>query len=88
VLETGIVVPLGVSFRTLLSHQLDVTAAWLVRAHPATIVRADYQLSAELGEVLIGLRAGLAESFPAAELGWFAGATIGLAMSAAGGGAF
>jgi hypothetical protein len=88
VAETGVVFDIGVGLRTLVSHQLNATASWLIRNGVATVLHAEYQLNAELGDVLVSLRGGIAELLPNPRTGWYAAAGLGLTFSAAGGGAF
>jgi hypothetical protein len=88
VVDTGVLVPLGLSFRGLLSHQLNATVSWLFWDHLDLVIHGEYQLNAELGDVLVSLRGGVAERVPNSRIGWFAGAGIGVAFSAAGGGGF
>ncbi|HEY7371663.1 MAG TPA: hypothetical protein VIF57_05745 [Polyangia bacterium] len=88
VIDTGVLVPLGVSLRTLVSHQLNLTASWMIRNHLAAVLHGAYQLNVELGDVLVSLQGGLAELLPDARTGWYAAVGAGLAFSAAGGGGF
>jgi len=88
VIDTGILIPLGLSASGLISHQLDVTASWLIRRDFGTILHAEYQLNVELGDILLSALAGLAEIFPHPHTGYYAGAGLGFVFSAAGGGAF
>jgi hypothetical protein len=88
VIDTGVLIPLGLSVSGLLSHQLNVTASWLIRRDFGAIVHAEYQLNAELGDLLLNLHAGLAEIFPQPHTGYFAAIGLGFVFSAAGGGAF
>jgi hypothetical protein len=87
VVDAGFLVPLGIGFRGLLSHQLNVMASWLIGGRLSTLVDADYQLNVELGDLLLAGRGGVVGFFPARQIGWFAGAGLGLTFSAAGGGA-
>jgi hypothetical protein len=88
VIDTGVLIPLGLSVSGLLSHQLDVTASWLIRRDFGAILHAEYQLNLELGDLLISAIAGLAEIFPDPHTGYYAGGALGFVFSAAGGGAF
>ncbi len=88
VIDTGVLIPLGLSVSGLLSHQLDVTASWLIRREFGAIVHAQYQLNLELGDFLLSVLAGLAEILPHPQTGYYAGASLGFVFSAAGGGAF
>jgi hypothetical protein len=88
VVDTGVLIPLGLSVAGLLSHQLDVTASWLIRRDFGAIAHAEYQLNLELGDVLISAQVGLAEIFPHRHTGYYAGFALGFVFSAAGGGAF
>jgi hypothetical protein len=88
VVDTGVLIPLGLSISGLLSHQLNVTASWLIRRDFGAIVHAEYQLNLELGDLLLNLQAGLAEIFPQPRTGYFAAIGLGFVFSAAGGGAF
>jgi hypothetical protein len=88
VIETGVLIPLGLSVSGLLSHQLDVTGSWLIRRGFAAVVHAEYQLNVELGDLLLSLHAGLAELFPDPRTGYFGAVGLGFVFSAAGGGAF
>ncbi|HXU61494.1 MAG TPA: hypothetical protein VN962_07330, partial [Polyangia bacterium] len=88
VVDTGVLIPLGLSVAGLLSHQLDVTASWLIRRDFGAIAHAEYQLNLELGDVLISAQVGLAEIFPHRHTGYYAGFGLGFVFSAAGGGAF
>jgi hypothetical protein len=86
VLDTGLLFPLGLSFRGLISHQLNTTVSWLIRSRIRTVIHAEYQMNVELGDVLIHLHAGLAEFVPDPRTGWYASAGLGVLFSAAGGG--
>jgi hypothetical protein len=88
VIDTGVLIPLGLSVSGLLSHQLNVTASWLLRRGPGAIVHAEYQLNLELGDLLVNLHAGLAELFPDPRTGYYGALGLGFVFSAAGGGAF
>jgi hypothetical protein len=88
VIDTGVLIPLGLSVSGLLSHQLDVTASWLIRPDFGAILHAEYQLNVELGDLLLSAFAGLAEIFPDPHTGYYAGGGLGFVFSAAGGGAF
>ena len=88
VVDTGVLLPLGLSVAGLISHQLNVTCSWLIRSGLGAIVHAEYQLNIELGDVLLNLHAGIAEIFPQPRAGYFAAAGVGFVFSAAGGGAF
>jgi len=87
VADTGLVFPLSVTLRTLVSHQLNTTASWLIRDRFACILHAEYQLTVELGDVLFGAQLGIAELLPSPRTGWTAGVGAGFTFSAAGGGA-
>jgi hypothetical protein len=87
VLETGVVVPLMLSASGLISHQLDATASWILRTRFAAVIHAEYQGNLELGDLLLSAHAGLAEIFPAARAGFYAGLGVGVVFTAAGGGA-
>jgi len=87
VLDTGLLFPLGVSFRTLLSHQLNTTVSWMIRDSLGLVIHAEYQLNIELGDVLLNVHAALAGLLPDPRFGWIAGAGLGYTFSAAGGGA-
>ena len=86
VLDTGLLFPLGLSFSGLVSHQLNTTVSWLVRSPLATVIHAEYQMTVELGDVLLHFHAGLAEFLPNPRTGWYAAAGLGYTFSAAGGG--
>ena len=88
VVDAGFLFPLGISFRGLLSQQLNVIASWVIGNRLATLVHADLQINAELGDVLLALHGGVVEFFPSVQTGWYAAAGLGLTFSAAGGGAF
>ncbi len=88
VIDTGVLIPLGLSVAGLLSHQLNVTASWLIGNGFAAIVHGEYQLNVELGDVLLNLHAGLAEIFPNPRTGYYGAVGLGFVFSAAGGGAF
>jgi hypothetical protein len=88
VIDTGVLIPLGLGLSGLLSHQLDLTASWLIRRDFGVILHAEYQLNVELGDLLLSLLAGLAEIFPQPHTGYYAGVGLGFVFSAAGGGAF
>lgn len=88
VLDAGFLFPLGISFRGLLSHQLNVAASWVIGDRLVTLVHADYQLNVELGDVLLAAHGGVVEFFPSVQTGWYAAAGVGVTFSAAGGGAF
>ena len=87
-IDTGVLIPLGLSVSGLLSHQLNVTSSWLVRRGFGAIVHAEYQLNVELGDLLVNLHAGLAELFPDPHTGYYGALGLGFVFSAAGGGAF
>ena len=88
VIDTGVLIPLGLSVSGLVSHQLDVTGSWLIGSGFVAIVHAEYQLNLELGDVLLNLHAGLAEIFPRPRTGYYGAVGVGFVFSAAGGGAF
>jgi hypothetical protein len=88
VIDTGVLVPLGLSASGLLSHELNVTVSWLIGHGFAAIVHGEYQLNLELGDVLVTLHAGLAEILPQSRTGYYGAAGVGFVFSAAGGGAF
>jgi hypothetical protein len=88
VIDTGVLIPLGLSVAGLLSHQLNITGSWLIRSQLAAVVHAEYQLNVELGDVLLNLHAGLAELFPQPRTGYYGAVGVGFVFSAAGGGAF
>jgi hypothetical protein len=88
VIDTGVLIPLGLSVAGLLSHQLNVTASWLIGHGFAAIVHGEYQLNVELGDVLVNLHLGLAEIFPQPRTGYYGAVGLGFVFSAAGGGAF
>jgi hypothetical protein len=88
VADTGVLFPLGISLRSLISHQLNTTASWLIRDRLAVALHAEYQANAELGDALVSLHLGLAELVPNARTGWYAAGGIGMIFSAAGGGSF
>jgi hypothetical protein len=88
VLNAGFLFPLGISFRGLISHQLNVAASWVIGDRLVTLLHADYQLNVELGDVLLSAHGGLVEFFPSVQTGWYAAAGVGMTFSAAGGGAF
>jgi hypothetical protein len=88
VVDAGFLFPLGISFRGLLSHQLNVIASWVIGNRLTTLVHADYQINVELGDALLALQGGVVEFFPGFRTGWFAAAGLGMTFSAAGGGAF
>jgi hypothetical protein len=86
VVETGVVIPIGLSLDTLVSHQIDATVSWLIRSRLAAIAHVEYQLNVELGDVLLNAHIGLAEIFPHPRTGWYAAAGLGFTFTAAGGG--
>jgi len=88
VIDTGLLIPLGLSVAGLLSHQLNATASWLIGHGFAAIVHVEYQLNVELGDVLLNVHAGLAEIFPQPHTGYYCAVGLGFVFSAAGGGAF
>ena len=88
VIDTGLLIPLGLSVAGLLSHQLNVTASWLIGHGFAAIAHVEYQLNVELGDLLINLHAGVAEIFPQPRTGYYGAVGLGFVFSAAGGGAF
>ena len=88
VIDTGVLVPLGLSVAGLLSHQLNATGSWLIGNGFAAIVHLEYQLNVELGDLLLNLHAGLAEIFPQPRTGYYGAVGLGFVFSAAGGGAF
>jgi hypothetical protein len=88
VVDTGVLVPVGVSFRSLVSHQLNLTASWLIRSNWAAVLHAEYQVNVELGEVMVSLKGGLAEFVPHPQIGWYGAFGFGMIFSAAGGGSF
>ena len=88
VIDTGVLIPLGLSVAGLLSHQLNATGSWLIGHGFAAIVHVEYQLNVELGDVLVNLHAGLAEIFPQPRTGYYGAVGVGFVFSAAGGGAF
>jgi hypothetical protein len=88
VIDTGVLIPLGLSVAGLLSHQLNATGSWLIGHGFAAIVHVEYQLNVELGDVLLNLHAGLAEIFPQPRTGYYGAVGLGFVFSAAGGGAF
>jgi hypothetical protein len=88
VVDAGLLFPLGISFRGLISHQLNVAASWVIGNRLATLVHANYQLNVELGDVLLAAQGGVVEFFPSIRTGWYAAAGMGMTFSAAGGGAF
>jgi hypothetical protein len=87
VVDAGVLFPLGISFRGLLSHQLNVLSSWVIGSRLVTLLHADYQLNVELGDVLLAVHGGVVEFFPDVRTGWYAAAGLGLTFSAAGGGA-
>ncbi len=88
VVETGVLIPLGLSISGLLSHQLDVTASWLLGRDFGAIVHGEYQLNLELGNLVFSAHGGLAEIFPQRLAGYYGAVGLGFVFSAAGGGAF
>jgi hypothetical protein len=88
VIDTGVLIPLGLSVAGLLSHQLNATGSWLIGHGFAAILHVEYQLNVELGDVLLNLHAGLAEIFPQPRTGYYGAVGLGFVFSAAGGGAF
>jgi hypothetical protein len=88
VIDTGVLIPFGLSVAGLLSHQLNATGSWLIGHGFAAIVHVEYQLNVELGDVLVNLHAGLAEIFPQPRTGYYGAVGLGFVFSAAGGGAF
>lgn len=88
VVDTGVLFPFGLSVRSLISHQLNATVSWMIRNRLAAVLHAEYQLNAELGDVLLSLHGGIAELLPNPRTGWYAAAGLGMTFSAAGGGAF
>jgi hypothetical protein len=88
VIDTGVLIPLGLSVAGLISHQLNATGSWLIGNGFAAIVHVEYQLNVELGDLLINLHAGLAEIFPQPRTGYYGAVGLGFVFSAAGGGAF
>ena len=88
VIDTGVLIPLGLSVSGLLSHQLNVTTSWLLGHGFAAVVHGEYQLNVELGDLLLNLHAGLAGIFPQPRAGYYGAVGLGFVFSAAGGGAF
>jgi hypothetical protein len=88
VIDTGVLIPLGLSVAGLISHQLNATGSWLIGNGFAAIVHVEYQLNVELGDLLVNLHAGLAEIFPQPRTGYYGAVGLGFVFSAAGGGAF
>jgi hypothetical protein len=88
VIDTGVLVPLGLSVAGLVSHQLNATGSWLIGSSFAAILHVEYQLNLELGDLLINLHAGLAEILPQPRTGYYGAVGLGFVFSAAGGGAF
>jgi hypothetical protein len=88
VVDTGVFVPLWLTTDGLFSHHLNVTASWIFRSPLTVLTHLDYQVDAELGQVLVNLHVGLAELFPGARPGWYGALGLGYTFSAAGGGAF
>jgi hypothetical protein len=88
VIDTGVLIPLGLSVAGLISHQLNATGSWLIGNGFAAILHVEYQLNVELGDLLINLHAGLAEIFPQPRTGYYGAVGLGFVFSAAGGGAF
>jgi hypothetical protein len=88
VAEFGLLAPLGLSADGLISHEVEAAVSLLFGKPVATIVHAEYQGSIELGTALISGHVGLAEFFPQTRTGWYAAFGLGMAFSAAGGGAF
>jgi hypothetical protein len=92
VIDTGVLIPLGLSVAGLVSHQLNVTCSWLIGsgfvAGFVAILHAEYQLNVELGDVLLNLHAGVAEIFPQPRTGYYGAVGVGFVFSAAGGGTF
>jgi hypothetical protein len=86
VVDTGVLFPLGLSLRGLLSHQLNAVVSWMIWSHLDTVLHAEYQLNAELGDVLLNVHLGIAELLPGFQTGWYAAAGLGMTFSAAGGG--
>jgi hypothetical protein len=88
VIDTGVLIPLGLSVAGLLSHELNVAASWLLRRNFGAIVHGEYQLNLELGNILFSAQVGLAEIFPQRHTGYYAALGVGFVFGAAGGGAF
>jgi len=88
VIETGVLIPIGLSASGLVSHELDVTASWLIRHPFGVVVHGEYQANVELGDVLVSLHAGLAGIFPQPRPGYYGALGLGFVFSAAGGGTF
>ncbi|HVT06758.1 MAG TPA: hypothetical protein VHM31_03580 [Polyangia bacterium] len=87
-LQTGILFPVGLSVRSFVSHQLNVSAAWVIDGRLDVVLHGEYQANAELGDLLLSVQVGLAELLPAPRTGWYGGVGIAYALTAAGGGAF
>jgi hypothetical protein len=88
VVDTGIVLPIGLSVSGLLSHQLDVTASWIFRTDLDVALHAEYRLNLELGDTLFSAEIGIAELLPDARTAWYGGLAVGYNFSTVGGGAF
>jgi hypothetical protein len=87
IIETGVLVPLFLSIDGLISHQIGVTASWILRPRLITVLHAEYQMNIELGAALVSAHVGLAELFPGTQTGWYGALGLGFVFSAAGGGA-
>ncbi len=88
VTEFGLLAPLGLSADGLVSHEIEAAVSLLFGKPFATMVHVEYQGNLELGTALLFCHLGLAEFFPQARTGWYAAIGLGVAFSAAGGGAF
>lgn len=88
VVDTGVLIPLGLSVDGLISHQLGAAASWLFWNDLRVVLHVEYQANVELGTALVSLHAGLAELLPGASTGWYGAIAFGRVFSAAGGGAF
>ena len=53
VIDTGVLIPLGLRLSGLLSQQVDLTASWLIRRDFGVILHAEFQLNLELGDFLL-----------------------------------
>jgi hypothetical protein len=88
VVELGMVAPVALGLDGLLSHEVALAASLLVRRDVLTVVHVEYRGNIELGTSMISAHLGLAEFLPGWRTGWYAAIGYGVAISAAGGGAF
>ena len=88
VIDTGVLIPLGLSVSGLLSHQLNVTTSWLLGHGFAAVVHGEYQLNVELGDRAPQPARRVGGDLPQPRAGYYGAVGLGFVFSAAGGGAF